>query len=324
MSKASPSWRFWSHALPPAIAAVILLVAVFVLYRQFEAISLVALVGAIREQPLSRIAVALALTAVSFLALSTYDVFAARTVVPGRVSWARGALAGAAGNAVANTLGFHAVTGSAVRYRLYKQAGLGLADTARIVSLSWAALGLGFVSMLAVALLAAPVAGGGWTAATIRLQAVGVALAVALCALINWLSRGSRSLSLGPLHVDLPPVHLAALQMGIGAVEMGAAIGALYILLPADLAPSFAAFAVATVASILLGVVAHSPGGIGVFEASIVSLLGGAGRADLLAALLLYRLIYNLLPFVLSLAALGLFEVFGRHGQASSNADNAE
>ena len=69
-------------------------------------------------------------------------------------------------------------------------------------------------------------------------------------------------------------------------------------------------------ASVALGVVSHVPGGVGVFEASVTALLSGAGRADLLAALLLYRAIYNLLPFCLSLAMLAMLAVLGGSAHA--------
>jgi phosphatidylglycerol lysyltransferase len=79
----------------------------------------------------------------------------------------------------------------------------------------------------------------------------------------------------------------------------------LYVLLPADLAPPFDVFAVGCIAAVILGVVSHAPGGIGVFEASMTAILAGRGRPDLLAALLLFRLLYNLLPFALAVLVLG-------------------
>ena len=94
--------------------------------------------------------------------------------------------------------------------------------------------------------------------------------------------------------------------MLLGAVESATAVGALYVLLPADLTPPFDVFAVGCIASVVLGVVAHTPGGLGVFEASMTVILSGRGRPDLLAALLLYRLLYNLLPFTLAVLGLGL------------------
>ena len=78
------------------------------------------------------------------------------------------------------------------------------------------------------------------------------------------------------------------------------------MLLPPDLAPPFDVFAVGCIVSVLLGVASHAPGGLGVFEAGMTAFLAGRGRPDLLAALLLFRLLYNLLPFALAVLALGL------------------
>jgi phosphatidylglycerol lysyltransferase len=99
---------------------------------------------------------------------------------------------------------------------------------------------------------------------------------------------------------------------GDRAVESAAAVGALYVLLPADLAPPFVVFAVGCIGAVALGLLAHAPGGVGVFEAAVTALLSGAGRADLLAALLLYRALYNLLPFMLAVGALAAIRLSRR------------
>jgi phosphatidylglycerol lysyltransferase len=270
------------------------------LAHQFAGVALADVRAAIGAQPGSRLAAALALTALSFLALASYDWLAARIVAPSGVPAAAALLAGATANAVSNTLGFHAVTGSLVRARIYLRCGLDGAETARIVSLSWLALGLGFVTMLAGAELLQGLAGR----RTPEALAIGACLGVLLLLLLAWLGHAPRRIRLLRFQLPLPPARLAAAQMAIGAVESAAAIGALYVLLPPDLAPSFSWFAVGCIAAVALGLVAHAPGGIGVFEASVTALLAGAGRADLLAALLLYRAIYNLLPFALSVATL--------------------
>lgn len=130
-----------------------------------------------------------------------------------------------------------------------------------------------------------------------------------------WLTRGPGELRLFGFTQPLPPAKMALLQMGLGAVEGATAVGALYVLLPSDLAPSFPLFAVGYIMAVALGLLAHVPGGLGVFEASITALLFGAGRADLLAALLLYRLIYNILPFAISVVALALLHATPRRSQ---------
>jgi len=271
-------------------------------------VGLAELEGALLEQPARHVVATLALTALSFACLAIYDVVGARLVAPGRVPARVALLAGAAGGAIANTVGFHALSGSAVRAHLYLPAGLRGAEVARVASLAWIALAAGNATMLAAAEL--------FQAAVDPRPAlhlgIGLALAAALAAGLACLSRGTRELALGRFRLPLPSARVALLQMALGAVESGAAIGALYVLLPPDLAPPFSLFAVGCIAAVALGVVAHTPGGIGVFEAGMIALLSGQGRADLLVALLLYRLLFNLLPFALALLALGWRACVGR------------
>jgi uncharacterized membrane protein YbhN (UPF0104 family) len=62
----------------------------------------------------------------------------------------------------------------------------------------------------------------------------------------------------------------------------------------------------------MLGVASHSPGGLGVFEATILLALSSYPREPVLGALLLYRLCYYFLPFVVALAMLGAYEILNR------------
>ena len=291
----SPS-RLLNGSLPPMAA---LLLAAWALHGHFSQASFAALAAGFRGHPGSHLAAAVALTCVSFACLGLYDVAGAREVAPHvRSAWAW--MTGMLANGVSNTLGFHAVTGSLVRGRLYSRCGLAAGDIARIVSLSWLALGLGFVTMLALSELLDVVS----AARRVTSLAVGLGLGLVLACILAWLARTPRTVSLWGFRQPVPSARAALLQMALGAVESASAIGALYVLLPADLSPPFSVFAVGCIAAVALGVASHVPGGVGVFEASITALVGGAGRADLLAALLLYRAIYNLLPFAASCAVL--------------------
>ena len=52
-------------------------------------------------------------------------------------------------------------------------------------------------------------------------------------------------------------------------------------------------------AAMLLGMIGHTPGGVGVFEAAMVFALGGSVKTpEMLAALLAYRAIYFGLPLI--------------------------
>ncbi len=271
----------------------------------FRDVSWAGLKASLARQDPWRVAASLALTAASFACLAAYDALGAAMVAPGKVRRRTALLAGASASAVANTLGFHAVTGSAVRAHVYAPAGLRGAEIARVVSLSWLSLIAGNVAMLSIAELLQSWASRHASAHDVGVHlAIGGALAGLLAVFVGWLAGGPRQLSIRRARFPLPGARRALVLMAIGAVESGTAVGALYVLLPADLAPPFALFAVSCIASVALGVVAHTPGGLGVFEASLAAMLAGRGRADLLAAFLVYRLVYNLLPFALAVAVL--------------------
>ena len=149
-----------------------------------------------------------------------------------------------------------------------------------------------------------------WQAATgidsARQATLGIGLACLLLLWLGWLVRGPREIVLGRFHLQMPTVWTAIMLMLLGAIESGTALGALYVLLPNDLAPPFDVFAVGCIAAVMLGVVSHEPGGLGVFEVSLTTFLAGHGRSDLMAELLVFRLLYNLLPFSLAILILGL------------------
>ena len=237
------------------------------------------------------------MTALSVTILGAYDWLACGVVTPGLVPARTALFAGAAGHALSNTLGFHAVTGTAVRLRLYRRCGLGLPDALRIISMSALSIALGFLAMFAFGMV--------WGAK----PAMGAALGLALAAFIAWLSIKPRQLAWRHVSLPLPPARVTLALLGLGAIETAAAIGALYVLLPPGSAPSFLWFAVAYISAIVVGIAAQVPGGLGVFEATLASLLAGPVSPALVAALLLYRLVYNILPFVIFSLALAAMEL---------------
>lgn len=287
-------------AVPMALA---LIVAAWALKAQLTGLSWQQLTEALKATSPGQCGAALALTMVSFLCLGLYDTTSARLVAP----WVPGVwscLTGMLSNAVSNTLGFHAVTGTLVRARMYGLRGASAADALRIASLTWLALGLGFVTMVATSELAR-----GVTGQALKHLWVGLALTGMLLGFLSWLAIRPRTLSMWRWQLPMPSGKMALQQMGIGAIESASALGALYVLVPPDLAPPFSVFAVGCMGAIALGIVSSVPGGLGVFEASVIAMLSGAGRSDLAAALLLYRAIYNLVPFVIAAIALGLIQV---------------
>jgi uncharacterized membrane protein YbhN (UPF0104 family) len=101
---------------------------------------------------------------------------------------------------------------------------------------------------------------------------------------------------------------LTLLQIGIGIVDLGFCALAMFMLLPDEPNIGFIMLAVIFVSSTLLGFASHAPGGLGVFDAAMLVALWQFDKEDLLAGLLLFRLLYYIMPFGFSLLILGIRE----------------
>jgi glycosyltransferase 2 family protein len=99
------------------------------------------------------------------------------------------------------------------------------------------------------------------------------------------------------------------LQIGIGIIDLGFCALAMYVLVPDEPNIGFVTLAVIFVSATLLGFASHAPGGIGVFDVAMLVALWQFDKEELLAGLLLFRLLYYVIPFALSLAILGAREL---------------
>lgn len=251
----------------------------------------------------AQIVASLACSLVSFCMLALLDVLAARVSVAKDISAKRAAFAGVVSHAFSNTLGFPALTGSVIRYRIYASAGLGAGDIARIVTLAAFGVAMGFTVVTAIAMLWQPALAHGWG------RPVGVLIGGGLLAFLVWLRGAPRTIRLARWSLLFPDSTTAAWQMAVGGVEMFAAIGALYVLLPAGSAPPFIDFLPIYVGAVLVGLVSHVPGGLGIFEVVVLAAFPVHARADALAAMLCYRLTYSVVPFVVAGIAWLIFEL---------------
>lgn len=222
-------WRISRIARTISVPLLICL-ALVVLYHELSSVSYTTFLEALRQTPVWRIACSLLATIISFLGLGTYDLYAVRLIAPGRVSSARAVFAGIIGNAISNTLGFHALTGGALRYRIYAARGLSAGDVARVVGLAGAGIGIGFVCVVTLSLIFSPAVLGGLG------RPIGIFLLFSLSGTLWWLSQTTHELRLGRWSLPLPPARNVAQFMVVGLIEMGAAVMGLYILLPSMLA----------------------------------------------------------------------------------------
>ncbi|MBB3998974.1 bifunctional lysylphosphatidylglycerol flippase/synthetase MprF [Aureimonas pseudogalii] len=313
---AAAGHRTWRRYLPLAVGLAITIAAFAALGSMVSSLTLADVHGALAAVSPLDLALAVLFTAVSFAAVSLYDVVAVETIAPGRVSRPVAATVGAAGYAISNALGFPLLTGGALRYHVYKSGGIELADIGRIVGTSWFALWFALAIMIGTALVLDP------SEVPILRDldpvvdvAIGVVLIALVGAFVVWLSGSEKTARLGRFTLPLPTQKGAIVQIFAGIADVGAAAATLYVLMPEGSVGSFTLFTLVFAVAVIVGVASNAPGGLGTFEATIIASLGLSDRADVVAALLLYRLIYTVLPLVVTVIGLLVVEVVRRRSK---------
>lgn len=303
----------WRRRLAAALPFLPLLVAPLILALCWTAVSRLAgevryaeLQAALFATPWTTLAAALLLTALSFAALVVYDL-GALACVDRKLPLPVVALASFCAYAVGNTAGFGPLTAGAIRYRFYTPHGVEPEDLARIIAFVTAAFGFGLACVGGIGLLVAPEQLVALSLPPELLRLAGAAILLALAALCLAAGRG-RELHIRSFALRLPSSAILARQYLASVIDISAAASVLWILLP-DGGPPLPAFVALYAVAVALGVLSHVPGGLGVFETIMVTALNRYLPLDaVLSALVLYRVIYHLVPLAVAVLLLALIE----------------
>jgi uncharacterized membrane protein YbhN (UPF0104 family) len=260
-----------------------------------------------------QIAMALGLAALSYLMLTGYDALALKQVHPEPVRYSLTALASFTSFAVSFTLGFPLLTAATVRFWVYSAIGLGAGAIASLTLIAGLTFWLGMSLVLGGVMVWQPVATASFTRLAPDMNTyIGAAILSAVAAYIVWIAIRPRALTMQGWTFHLPRLHISLAQIALGALDVCVSCGVLYVLLPEGHGVPFATVIAAYVFANLLGIASHAPGGIGVFEATIMVALWQIPREALLGSVLLYRCCYYLLPFIVAIFLLGLREILLR------------
>jgi uncharacterized membrane protein YbhN (UPF0104 family) len=304
------------RAFLPLIAVGIAAAAITILVGRIQELDGALLLAHLRDYSPWLIAYALLLVFTSLALIGVYEM-AMLGELGHPMSLARGLLIGGIANPVGHAVGFSTLSAGALRFRFYAARGLATRTIGGIVVLSAFPYVLGIMLLLDLALLF----GARQAAPALRLSPGTVSLlgAIGLAKDIGYvlLTKFRRTpFRIGPLLVRLPTMSFTVLQLLIGVIQITCIGGVLYLFMPPELGMGFAAFLVVYLISLAAGSVSNVPAGIGVLEAALLLMLPQVPPEKLLAAVLAYRGIYELLPLVISLLMLGAYEFASRHGIA--------
>ncbi len=300
------------RALPPLLVAILLAVGLAVIHHELSRYHLRDIRRSFSEIPSSRLAVAFALTIVSYLVLTTYD-FLALVYIQRKLPYRRIAAASFVGYVFSYNIGLSILGGSATRYRLYSSWGLSALEIAKVVAFCGLTFWIGVFTTGGIAFVIEPLMVPQLLHlpfATVRPFGVLLLAMSSGYLALSWLRE--RPFKVRDLDLSLPRPRLAVAQIVVSVVDWLLASSILYVLLPSSVIASipYPHFIAIFLLAQMAGVLSHVPGGLGIVETVMLFFLTPASTApEVLASLVAYRITYYLVPLFLATAVLGVNEL---------------
>lgn len=310
MSRAWPLIRAYG---PTVFGLALLVGAIYILQREFRGLSVADIGAALRAIPPTSLWIAAGWTVLAYLLLTIYDRLG--SIYAGHpVGYARSSLASFCAYTLAHNIGFAAVSGAAVRYRFYAAWGLSPLEIAKLVAFTSLTFGLGGCALGGAVLMFEPEVVPRFGDASSRWipRAFALLLWAIVVAYIT-LARFVPHFRLFGYRIDLPGLRMAIAQTALASTEVAVTAAIFYTLLPPVPGLTFLKFLGVYVAALTAGLLAHVPGGIGVFDGTmLLGLQSHLTTAQLVGALLLFRLYYYIVPLFLAGALFAAFELSQR------------
>ncbi|WP_299133961.1 bifunctional lysylphosphatidylglycerol flippase/synthetase MprF [uncultured Amaricoccus sp.] len=295
---------------PVFVTLALFALGLYALHRLLAPLDFEEVLAKMRATPARTFALAIGATALGYAALVGYD-WTAMRYIGRRLPLPVVALGGFLAYAFGNTIGLSALSGGAVRYRIYTSLGLDGYEVAVISSYVAVAYGVGATLIGLGALALHPGALMGITAIPPDLlRPISLGILAASVGIIVFVSARGGSLRIWRFELGAPRLGDLGWQICFCLIDITMASAALFVLLPTA-GMEFSTFVVVFAVATMVGVISHVPGGVGVFESVIIAALGSSVPVnEAVSGLLLFRLIYYLLPFVVALVLLSASEIW--------------
>jgi uncharacterized membrane protein YbhN (UPF0104 family) len=298
---ARSSLKAWARHLPAVLGVVLLAGAIYVVQREFRHLRMQDIGEALHAIPAHSLVFSFVWTILSYFILTFYDRLG--TIYAGhKVSYGRVAFASFCAYSLSHNLGFAAVSGAAVRYRLYAHWGLTPLQIGKTVAFCSLTFGLGGMVLGGAILFMEPraIPFFGAHLPKVALYSVGVLLWAIVLSYVTLAKIFGRMRVFGH-DIELPGWRMAIVQVLLATVDVAVTATIFYALLPTAPGLTWLIFLGVYVSSYTAGLAANLPGGIGVFDtAMLFGLEPYMSAPHIVGAILVFRLYYYVIPLFLA------------------------
>ena len=292
----------------PAIGLGAVVLSLWLLFRELRGMSLGDVERAFSAISADRWILAVAATLVAYMALAWYDRIALLHL-GFKLPWSFISAVSFTTYALSHNIGMSMFSGAMVRYRAYSTKGLTITDVGILVAFCSFTFALGTVLLGGFVLLYEPdIVDRLFNVAPILARLVGGLMLSVVALYVIGAALHLRPLVVGKFKLVYPGLPIVGRQLLAGPLELMGAAGIIWCALPAEANPGFLVILGVFLASFSAALLSHAPGGLGVLELVFVSALPQVPKADVVAALLVFRLLYLIIPLILGIVAVVVFE----------------
>ena len=296
--------------LGSVLITAVFLLAVYLLYHKLKSYSIAQIRDSISQISHGRILFSMLLMVANYIILVGYDWLALKAIHK-NLPLPRVGLVSFVGQAVSYNFGA-LLGGTSVRYRFYSAWGFSLTEIVRLVLMLAVTFWVGALGLCGLIFIVSPPVIPDDLLAKMPLTDVrilGVVLLLIACSYLVLCCTVRKPMHFFGKEFVFPPPHIAFAQALVAGVDIIAAAGCMYVLLPGDMGISFFDFLPSYLMAQVAVVLTHIPGGVGVFELVILHLTHTNQAQAVFAAVLLFRIIYFIIPLLAAAALLALYEV---------------
>ena len=287
------------------ISLIIFTVSLFLLYNLEQDYQLNDIFLEIKQFAPSKILLAVLLTLVSYLLLTLYDYLAIRKL-KSPLSYQQIAPVSFLAFTFSNTIGFSLLTGTSIRYKFYSELGLSGNNITQVVLACSVTFFLGLFFICGLALISFPAEQLSdlplptWFFSLNRV--IGILMLLGVISYFIFSLMWKRSIHFRGFELAPPIFSLSLKQFLVSSIDWIVVGTLFYSLLPEVDGLSYLQVLSIFFVANAIGVLAHVPGGIGVFETVVTVTLSQYLPAEqILSSVIIYRLMYYIVPFVLAL-----------------------
>ena len=313
--------KFNWHWLLVLVAIVMFALASKSLFHMAHTLDMTQMQSIITSTPPLTMFKAVAVVMAAYMLLSIYDLIAVR-YLKADIPYLKILNTSFTAFSIGHTLGVSMLSAGAVRFRYYGKYGVESTKIANIILLVSLAFSYGMMTVIGISLVVNPhmlsqlLTNVSWLSGIPPLvfRVIGSLILALIIASLLFAGKSGRVFSIKRWELQLPPAAVLLRLIVLAVIDIALVAYIIHILIPVSIQVSYLEVFSAYVQAVTVGIVSHVPGGLGVFELTMVASLPKVDKTTLISVLLLFRVLYYLIPFMLGILSFVLHEAYIRSG----------